>query len=178
MSALVPILEEVDLPEKLLVQLRMREIVSEMEGFSRGVRISGGVEIRPGAGIGRLPPKTLVGVRFRSTPQGTIAKWRVQTRGPYEVLEYLNDSTVRVRHVKTGTVLERAVEDLRKWVDADKPDASFEVQAVKDEQLKPKHRFLVLFRGFLKPEWVEAESIYCWELMCSEKRILSFTRPR
>jgi len=162
-AAMVPILEEVTLPEKLLRQLRMREIVSEMEGYSRNVRVSGGDEIRPGTGERRLPPKTLVGVRFRSTPAGTIAKWRVQTRGPYEVLEYLNDSTVRLRHVATGTVLERAVEDLRKWVDADEPDASFEVQAVQDEQLKPKHRFLVLFRGFLNPEWVEAENIHCWD---------------
>jgi hypothetical protein len=70
---------------------------------------------------------------------------------------------VRVRHVKSGTVLERAVEDLRKWVDADEPDASFEVQSIQSEQLKPNHRFLVLFQGFLQPEWVEAKNINCWE---------------
>jgi hypothetical protein len=134
-----------------------------MEGYSRGVRISGGEEIRPRAGENCLPLKTLVGIRFRSSLQNTIAKWRVQTRGPYELLEYLNDSTVRVRHVESGTVLERAVEDLRKWVDADEPDASFEVQSIQSEQLKPNHRFLVLFRGFLQPEWVEAKNINCWE---------------
>ena len=163
-AALLPNLEEVSsLPEKLRLQLKLSEIVSEIEGYSRGVRISGGEEIRPRAGENRLPLKTLVGIRFRSSPQNTIAKWRVQTRGPYELLEYLNDSTVRVRHVESGTVLERAVEDLRKWVDADEPDASFEVQSIQSEQLKPNHRFLVLFRGFLQPEWVEAKNINCWE---------------
>jgi hypothetical protein len=170
-SALVPILEEeVNLPEKLRLQFRMREIVAEMEGYSRNVQVSGGEDVRPGAGEGRLPPKTLVGVRFRSTPANTIAKWRVQTRGPYEIVKYLNDSTVCVRHVESGTELERGIEDLRKWTDVDEPEASFEVQAVQDEQLKPKHRFKVLFRGFLKPEWVEAENINCWQLVDEFRR--------
>jgi hypothetical protein len=29
-------------------------------------------------------------------------------------------------------------------------------------QLKPLHRFLVRFRGFVKPEWVDAANIQCW----------------
>jgi hypothetical protein len=73
------------------------------------------------------------------------------------------DSTGRVRHVESGMIPECAVKDLRKWVDADEPDASFEVQSIQWEQLKPNHQFLVLFQGFLQPEWVEAKNINCWE---------------
>jgi hypothetical protein len=46
----------------LQLQLKLSEIVSEMEGYSCGVRISGGVEIRPHAGENRLPLKTLVSI--------------------------------------------------------------------------------------------------------------------
>ena len=163
-SAFVPQWQQESLlSKKLQLQAKMQEIDAELEGRARRVVILDGEEIRPGAGANRLPVKTLVGVRFRSTPKGTIAKWRVQTKGPYEIVEYLNDATVKLRHVRTGDVIERATEDIRMWVDADEPEASFEVQAVKDEQLKPKHRFLIQFRGFLQPEWVEAENINCWD---------------
>jgi hypothetical protein len=151
------------LPEKLRLHSKIREIVAEMEGRARGVTITGGEEFRLGAGEERFPVKTRVGVQFRSSPKGTIAKWRVKTKGPYEIVRYLNDATVEVRHVRTGVSLERAVGDLRLWADKDMPEASFEVQAVEDEQLSPTHRFLVRFRGFMKPEWIEATNINCWE---------------
>ena len=90
----------------------------------------------------------LVGVRFRSTPKGTIAKWRVQTKGLYEIVAYLNDATVKRRHVRTGDVIERTTEDIHSWVDAGEPEVSLEMQTVKDEQLK--HRFLIQLRSVLR----------------------------
>ena len=75
----------------------------------------------------------LVGMRFHSTLKGTIAKWRVQTKGLYEIVAYLNDATVKRRNVRTGDVVERATEDIHWLVDAGEPKALFEVQTVKDE---------------------------------------------
>jgi hypothetical protein len=155
-------ISRVSLPEKLRMHSKVREVVAELEGRSRGVFISGGGEVRRGEGAKRLLPKTRVGVIFRANPKGTIKKWRVQKKGPYEVVEYLNDATVRVRHIESGTEMERAIDDIRPWVNVDEADHSWEVDAVLDEQLKPEHRFLVRFRGFVKPEWVTAENIHCW----------------
>jgi hypothetical protein len=155
--------ESTTLSEKLRLHSKVRELVAELEGRARGVSITGGVEYRSGADQNRFPVKTRVGLVFRSAPKGTVEKWRVRTKGPYEIVRYLNDATVEVRHVRTGTLLERAVTDLRPWSSKHEPEDSFEVQAVEDEQLKPVHRFLVRFRGFVKPEWIEATNINCWE---------------
>ncbi len=65
-------------------------------------------------------------------------------------------------HIETGTEIERAIDDIRPWVDVHEADHSWEVDAVLDEQLKPEHRFLVRFRGLVKPDWVKAENVHCW----------------
>ena len=82
------------LSKKLQLQAKMQEIDAELEGRARRVVILDGEEICPSAGANRLPVKTLVDVRFRSTLKGTIAKLRVQTKVPYEIVNYLNDATV------------------------------------------------------------------------------------
>jgi hypothetical protein len=92
---------------------KVREVVAGLEGRARGVVISGGNELRRGEETAvKLAPKTCAGLLFRGTPKDTIKKWRVAKKGPYEVVEYLNDSTIRVRHIESGAIVERAVSDI------------------------------------------------------------------
>ncbi len=64
----------VSLPEKLRMHSKVREVVAELEGRSRGVFISGRGELRHGERAKRFAPKTCMEVIFRANPKETIIK--------------------------------------------------------------------------------------------------------
>ncbi|MBS1659382.1 MAG: DDE-type integrase/transposase/recombinase [Bacteroidetes bacterium] len=176
-DALVPFIDSnAVLSERMNRQMKLREIVAELEGRARGLEIRDGEEKLLPAGskkgkkkegnsgaLTKIRVGMKVGVFFRSAVPQTITKWKPKKHGPYEVTKILNNATVKLRHVRTGIATTRGIQDLHEWSEKDEEDNAWEVQSVDDEQLKPVHRFLVRFRGFPKPEWTEAENISCWD---------------